>query len=267
MAIDNVIPASCSARIRWWAAPSPILLWFLALGAAWLLLYVFYAETITILINWLPLLGRGLLMNVLISVLAMAIGTVLGLVVGALELSPLGWVQSPARGYVQIFRNAPLLVLIFFTTYVFPFEVKIAGQYLPFPDWFKATIGLALPASAHIAEIFRGAVQSIPTPQWEASSSLAFTRSQTLRWIILPQCVKRALPPWMNLYAMITMSTTLASLVGVTELLEAAKNASNTVNRTDFTILVYLSVLSLFFVYCYPITRLTRRLEKRFAYH
>lgn len=252
-----------------WVAPavSPIALWLAALLAVWALLGHAYSETVAILWQWIPHLAAGLKMNVLISVLAIGLGTLLGLAVGGLELSHRRWVAAPARWYVQVFRNAPLLVLIFFTTYVFPFEIRVGSLYLPFPDWIKATIGLALPASAHIAEIFRGAVQSIPSAQWEASSSLAFSRAQTLRWIILPQCVKRVLPPWMNLYAMIAMSTTLASLVGVTELLESAKNASNTVNRTDFTILVYLAVLTLFFVYCYPITRLTKRLERRYSFH
>ncbi|MDR2452413.1 MAG: amino acid ABC transporter permease [Candidatus Accumulibacter sp.] len=216
---------------------------------------------------WLPLLASGLWMNILISVLAIGIGTVLGIIVGALELSRMRWVSAPARGYVQAFRNAPMLVLIFFATYVFPFEIQVGSLYLPFPDWIKATIGLALPASAHIAEIFRGAILSIASAQWEASASLGFSRARTLRWVILPQCVKRVLPPWMNLYAMITMSTTLASLVGVTELLEVARIASNTVNRTDFTIFVYLAVLTLFFLYCYPITRFTAHLEQKYAFH
>jgi polar amino acid transport system permease protein len=246
---------------------SPIILWLVAILAVWSVLGHYYGETLVLLWNWIPHLAKGLQMNVLMSVLAIGIGTLLGGLVGALELSHNRWINGTARGYVQVFRNAPLLVLIFFTTYVFPFEIHIGSLYLPFPDWIKATLGLALPASAHIAEILRGAIQSITSAQWEASASLGFSRPQTLRWIILPQCIKRVLPPWMNLYAMITMSTTLASLVGVTELLESAKNASNTVNQTDFTILVYLAILTLFFLYCYPITRLTRRLEQRYAFH
>jgi polar amino acid transport system permease protein len=246
---------------------SPIVLWAGVVALAWLALAHFYRDTVQILWAWAPHLANGLWMNILISVLAIAIGTVLGIVVGALELSRLRWIKALAMGYVQLFRNAPILVLIFFATYVFPFEIHLGSLYVPFPDWIKAMLGLALPASAHLAEIFRGAILSITSAQWEASASLGFSRSQTLRWVILPQCVKRVLPPWMNLYAMITMSTTLASLVGVTELLESAKNASNTVNRTDFTIIVYLAVLTLFFLYCYPITRFTARLERKYAFH
>lgn len=215
--------------------------------------------------RWLPYLAGGFAMNILISVLAMLLGTLAGVGLGALELAPLRVLRAPAVAYVQVFRNAPHLVLIFATTYIFPFEIVAFGHYLPFPDWIKAVIGLAIPASAHIAEITRGALQSIPTTQWEAAQGLGFSRLQALRWIILPQCVRRSLPPWMNLYASITMGTALASLVGVGELLHAATDASTAVRRDDFTILVYATVLLAFFLFCYPVARLTRRLERRFA--
>ena len=164
---------------------------------------------------------------------------------------------------MQLFRNAPVLVLIYFTTYVFPFEINLVSWTFPFPDWIKVVLGLALPASANVAEIFRGAIQSIPSAQWEAAQSLAFRRTQIFRLIVLPQCVRRMLPPWMNLYASITMSTSLASLVGVHDVVDTAQIASNTVARTDFTILVYFTLLALFFAYCYPIARATRALERR----
>jgi polar amino acid transport system permease protein len=227
-----------------------------------------HAHNVTLgaLITWAPALGKALWVNIEISLLAIALGTVAGLALGPLLLSPLRVARAATRWYVQVFRNAPLLVLIYFSTYVFPFEIPIGHHVLPFPDWFKVTLGLALPASANVAEIFRGAIQSIPHAQWDAARSLAFSRAQVFRSIILPQCVKRMLPPWMNLYASITMGTSLASLVGVHDLLDTAQVASNTVGRADFTVLVYFTVLGLFFVYCYPIARFTRHLEKRYAF-
>ncbi|KVK40736.1 amino acid ABC transporter [Agrobacterium sp. TS43] len=218
-----------------------------------------------VLLQWLPYLAKGFAMNVLISILAITIGTFIGVLLGIMELAPYRLVRAPALTYVQVFRNAPHLVLIFAATYIFPFEIVAFGNYIPFPDWIKAVVGLAIPASAHIAEITRGAIQSIPTAQWEAAQGLGFSRNQTLRWIILPQCVKRSLPPWMNLYASITMGTALASLVGVHELLHAATDASTAVQRNDFTVVVYLTVLMAFFLFCYPVSRFTQRLERRFA--
>jgi polar amino acid transport system permease protein len=223
-------------------------------------------EIFAALWQWAPALCVGLSQNILISVTAIALGTLAGLLVGALAMSPLAPLRLAARVWVQVFRNAPWLVLIYFTTYVFPFEIQLGSHYLPFPDWLKVTVGLALPASANVAEIFRGAIASIPSTQWEAARSLAFTRGQIFRSIILPQCFKRMLPPWMNLYAVVTMGTALSSLVGVHDLIDTAQIASNTVNLTGFTVLIYFSLLALFFAYCYPISRLTQRLERRYAF-
>lgn len=219
-------------------------------------------ETLSALLEWTPALFRGLWQNIQISLLAIALGTFLGLVIGALNFTPLRFLS---RIWVQIFRNVPWLVLIYFTTYIFPFELELFGSYYNFPDWLKVTIGLALPASANIAEVLRGAVSSIPTTQWEAARSLGFQRSQVFGLIILPQCFKRMLPPWMNLYAIITMGTSLASLVGVHDVIDVAQIASNTVNRIPFTVLIYFSLLVLFFAWCYPISRLTQRLERRYV--
>ena len=240
-----------------------LLLALVALGVAWAATGTTPAAVLA-LWHWSPALLRGLGMNIQISVLAMALGTVVGLVVGAVSLSPSALLRRVARAYVLLFRNAPILVLVYFTTYVFPFEVKVAGWYVPFPDWIKVVIGLGLPASANVAEIFRGAIQSIPSAQWEAAQSLAFRRTQIFRMIVLPQCVRRMLPSWMNLTASITMSTSLASLVGVHDLVDTATVASNTVASSDFTILVYFTLLALFFAYCYPIARWTRYLERRY---
>ncbi|MBB4238326.1 amino acid ABC transporter permease [Rhizobium esperanzae] len=216
------------------------------------------------LATWAPYLASGFMMNVIISLCAITLGTAVGALFGILQLAPYKLVRYPVVVYVQVFRNAPHLVLIFATTYIFPFEIVVAGNYLPFPDWLKAVIGLAIPASAYVAEITRGAILSIPTTQWEAAKGLGFSRSEALRWIILPQCLRRSLPPWMNILASITMGTSLASLVGVHELLHAATDASTSVRRLDFTIIAYIVVMAAFFTLCYPIARLTRRLERRF---
>jgi polar amino acid transport system permease protein len=195
-------------------------------------------ETLARFVEWAPALAHGFALNVLISIGAIAIGSVLGLTIGALALAH-SLPGRIAKLWVQAFRNAPWLVLVYFTTYVFPFE-----------------FALALPASANIAEVFRGAVASIPTTQWEAAGSLAFSRAQILLHIVLPQCIRRMLPPWMNVYAIIT-------LVGIHDLIDTAQVASSTVARSSFTVLSYLATLVIFFAYCYPISLLTRWLEKR----
>ncbi len=217
-----------------------------------------------LLVKWSPLLFKGILFNLLISVCAMAIGTIAGVMLGFARISLLRPVRGTSWVVVQFFRNAPWLVLLFFVMYLLPFEFHVGGVAIPFPDWIKATLGLALPIMANMAEIVRGAVQSIPTAQWEAARSLAFSRRETLWKIILPQCVKRMLPPWMNWYAILTMATTLASIVGVSEVMTITLRITNAEGRTDLLIPIYTYVLLMFFIYCYPISVLTRRLEARY---
>ena len=220
---------------------------------------------VALLIKWTPLLAKGFLFNLLISVLAMALGTLAGLLLGFARISLLAPVRGTSWLVVQFFRNSPWLVLLFFVMFLMPFELRIGGTTVPFPDWIKATLGLALPIMANFAEIVRGAVQSIPTAQWEAARSLAFSRRQTLWQIILPQCVKRMLPPWMNWYAILTMATTLASIVGVSDVMTITGRITAAEARTDLLIPIYSYVLLWFFLYCYPIALWTRRLEARYA--
>ena len=222
-------------------------------------------SVIDLLIKWTPLLATGFLFNLLISVFAMAIGTAAGVALGFARISLAAPVRGAAWIVVQFFRNAPWLVLLFFVMFLMPFELHLGGATIPFPDWIKATLGLALPIMANMAEIVRGAVQSIPTAQWEAARSLAFSRRQTLWKIILPQCIKRMLPPWMNWYAILTMATTLASIVGVSEVMTLTGRITNAEGRTDLLIPIYSYILLWFFVYCYPISLWTRRLEARYA--
>jgi len=145
--------------------------------------------------KWTPLLARGFVFNLAISFMAMTIGTLAGLFLGFAQISLLPPVKKGAFLATHFFRNAPWLVLLFYCMFLLPFQVTVFGVTIPIPDWTKATLGLALPVMANVSEIVRGAIQSIPTTQWEAAASLAFNRRQTLWMIIYPQCIKRMLPP------------------------------------------------------------------------
>ena len=215
--------------------------------------------------KWTPLLLRGFVFNLAISFVAMAVGTALGVLLGFGQLSLRRPVKRSAWLATHFFRNAPWLVLLFYCMFLLPFQIRVFGVTIPLPDWVKATLGLALPVMANVSEILRGAMQSIPTAQWESAASLAFSRRQTLWMIILPQCVKRMLPPWMNLYAILTMATVLASIVGVNEMMTLTRQALSAENRPGLLLSFYSYVLLWFFIYCYPIARWTVRLEARYA--
>lgn len=217
--------------------------------------------------KWIPfLVTKGFALNILISVLTMAIGTIAGVLLGLWQISPIPIVRKVAWSVTQAFRNSPWLVLLFIVMLAFPFEFTIAGVTIVVPDWMKAVFGLSLPIMANISEVVRGAIQSVPTGQWEASESLAFSRNQTLWRIILPQCFKRMIPPWMNWYAILTMATPLVSLLGVEELVTLSRQAmEGENNHPELLIPFYGFCLVIFFAYCYPIARWTISLERKFS--
>jgi polar amino acid transport system permease protein len=218
-----------------------------------------------VLWKWTPTLAEGFAFNILISIFSMAIGTVLGVLLGILQVSPGSLVRRTAWLVTQFFRNSPWLVLLFYCILLLPFEIEAFGFTIPFPGWIKAVIGLSLPVMAYMSEFMRGAIQSIPSGQWESAASLGFTRGQTMREIILPQTVKRVLPPWMNLYAILTMATPLVSIVGVNDVMALTRAVLSAEGRVDLLIPVYLYILCWFFIYCYPISAFTRRLERKYA--
>ena len=215
--------------------------------------------------KWTPVLLGGFLFNLAISAVAMSAGTLAGLFLGFAQISLLLPVKKGAWLTTHFFRNAPWLVLLFYCMFLLPFQISIFGVTIPIPDWIKATLGLSLPVMANVSEIVRGALQSIPTAQWESAASLAFNRRQTLWMIIFPQCIKRMLPPWMNLYAILTMATVLTSIVGVNEMMSLTRQALSAEDRSGLLLAFYSYVLFWFFLYCYPIARWTVRLEARYA--
>ena len=264
---DPMMMTRWLANLPWW---TPALL--LSLSLVWPAVASAQSnytmgEAFDALWRWLPFLTtKGFLFNVLISIFAMLIGTLLGAMLGLGQISLNKWVRRFAWFMTQLFRNSPWLVILFIVLLALPFEVRIFGTILTFPDWWKAVIGLSLPVMANISEIVRGAVASVPTAQWEASESLAFSRQQTLWRIILPQCFKRMIPPWMNWYAILTMATPLCSLLGVEEIVTLSRQAMESENnQPELLVPFYGYILLLFFLYCYPIAKMTQALERRYS--
>lgn len=221
-------------------------------------------DRVAVLLRWAPLVFQGFLFNILISFLSMALGTVIGAFAGIAQVSLLAPVRAASWGLTQFFRNAPWLVLLFYAMFLLPFELRMLDLTIAVPAWVKAVIGLSLPVAANVSEIVRGGIRSIPSGQWESAESLAFTRPQTMWMIILPQAYKRMIPPWMNLYAILTMATTLISVVGIQDGLTVTRAALVAEGRPELLMPMYLLLLLMFFAYCYPIARATQRLERIF---
>ncbi|MBK5571101.1 MAG: amino acid ABC transporter permease [Ensifer sp. SSB1] len=222
---------------------------------------------VSTLVDWMPFILKGFSLNLAMSLLAMIIATILGVILGLMQISEFAPIRWIAKFVTQVFRNSPWLVILFVVMLLVPFRLEVPGiGLLGLPDWTKATFAFSLPVMANISEIVRGAIASIPRGQWDSAESLAFTRLQSLRYVILPQCVKRSIPPWMNWYAILTLATPMASILGVEEAVNNAQAAMNAAgSKPEYLVPFYLFVMALFFLYIYPIALWTRKLEKTFA--
>jgi polar amino acid transport system permease protein len=205
----------------------------------------------------LPFLWQGLLVSLHVSALVVASSLVAGVLVGiGFAYGPL-WLRLLLRAYSDILRGTPLLVLIFSVYYLLPF----AGLNLqPFP---AAVLALAAFKTAHVGEIARGAIQSIAVGQTDAGKAIGLTFAQRLAYVILPQAVRRFLPPWINSVTDAVKGSALVSLVGIVDLMLAAQQV---IGRTYEPLPVYLLAAAIYFAINYSLSVASRRLEARFAY-
>ncbi len=205
----------------------------------------------------LPFLWSGLLMTLFVSAVVVVLSAIAGALFGVgLAYGPL-WLRVPLRIYSDILRGMPLLVVIFSIYYLLPF----AGLNLqPLP---AVLLALTLFKTAHVSEIARGAIQSIATGQIDAGKAVGLTFSQRLAYVVLPQAVRRFLPPWINSVTDAVKGSSLVSLVGIVDLMLAAQQV---IGRTYQPLPVYLLAAAMYFVINYSLSALSRRLEARYAY-
>ena len=208
-------------------------------------------------IRTLPFLWDGLLVTLQVSVLVVAASLVLGLAVGiGFAYGPL-WLRLLLRVYSDVLRGTPLLVLIFSIYYLLPL---IGMNLQPFP---AAVLALSAFKAAHVGEIARGAIGSIPRGQTDAGKAIGLTFGQRLAWVILPQAVRRFLPPWINSVTDTVKGSSLVSLVGIVDLMLAAQQV---IGRTYEPMPVYVLAAFMYFAINYALSVTSRRLEARFAY-
>lgn len=224
---------------------------------------IFDAAAWRALLPWTPLIISGFLVNILISIVSMVLGMFLGAVLGMLQFSRIHVVVNLARYVSLLFRNVPWLVAMFFAMYLIPFNIDVMDSYFSFPVWLKAAIALAIPAAGFFSEVVRGGIAYIPKTQWEAAEGLGFGFYRTVFFIIVPQSLKRMIPPTITLYASITLGTSLASVVGAQESLGLVLIILNVVQQPGIMFAAYAFVLLLFFVYIFPISLVARRMERR----
>lgn len=205
----------------------------------------------------LPFLWQGLLITLEVSALVVFFSLIAGIVLGVGIVYGPRWLYWPIRIYSDFFRGIPLLVLIFFMYYGLPlFRINLTNF---------ASVILALSAfkTAHVIEVVRGAIQSIPSGQTEAGKTIGLTFGQRLLYVIAPQAVRRFLPPWINAVVDTVKGSALVSLVGIVDLMLAIQQV---IGRTYVPMPLYILGAVMYFVINYSLSSASRRLETQFAY-
>jgi len=193
--------------------------------------------------------------TLILTALALGGGGVIGFLLALARVSIFKPLRILAGAYIQVIQGIPVLMILFLSFY----GLALLGFRLP--PLVAAGISMTVYASAYLAEIWRGSIQSVAKPQWEASESLAMTRMQQYRYVILPQAVRLSLPSTVGFAVQVVKNTSIASLIGFVELARAGQLVNN---ATFQPFRVFLVVAALYFVICYPLSLLSRRLERRF---
>jgi polar amino acid transport system permease protein len=177
-----------------------------------------------------------------------------GIVIAVLRVVPIAPLRWLAVLYIQVVQGTPLLVWLF----ALYFGLTIIG--LPVNAWIAAAVAFSLYGGAFLGEIWRGALVSIAKTQWEAGASLGLSFAEQLRYVIVPQSVRVAIPPTVGFLVQLIKNTSLAATIGLVELTREGQLTSAATFRP---FAVYLTVAALYFAMCFPLTQWSRSLERK----
>lgn len=202
-------------------------------------------------------IARNLLLaaplTLLLSAIAFAGGGMVGLLLLVTRIGPYKWAGTCVMLYVELFQSTPLLLQLFLVYYGLPMlGIEVSA-------WLAAAVCLTLYSSAYLTDIWRGSVEAIPRGQWDGSASLGLHYISQLRLVILPQAVRIAIPPTVGFLVQLVKSTALASILGYHELVRTAQILTN---ATFQPFLIFGLVALIYFAICFPLTSLSRKLER-----
>lgn len=190
--------------------------------------------------------------TLVLTLVASLLGGVLAMAIAIARVSSNRALREASRVYIGIIQGIPVLMVLFLSYY------GLAQAGFELPPIVAASMALSIYASAYLGDIWRGAIQSVHVQQWEASASLALTRAQQYRHVILPQSVKIALPPTVGFLVQLVKNTSIVSIVSVIELTRAGQLVNN-VTFEPFK--VFITVALIYLAICYPMSRFSRYLE------
>ena len=189
-----------------------------------------------------------------LSLIAFVGGAIGGLIVALSRTSDIPWLRRLSAAFIQLFQGTPLLLqlfLIFFGAPVIGFDIN---------PWVAAGVALVLNSSAFLGQIWRGCIEAIPRGQWEAADSLSLSYRDRMRDVVLPQAIRIAVAPTVGYMVQIIKGTSLAAIIGFTEVTRAGQ----IINNATFQPLVVFSVVAtIYFAMCWPLSLLAAAIERR----
>lgn len=204
--------------------------------------------------SFLPVLLRGAAVTLEVTATSGCVALFLAIVIGAARLSPLPVVRWAARAYIEILRGTSALIQLYYLFFILPF---LGIDITPMA---AATLGLGLTFSAYGSEIVRAGISGVDQGQWDAARALGMTNSLAFRRIIAPQAFVPMLAPFGNLLVELLKSTSLVSLITLTDLTFAG---SQVITSTGKPLQTWAAVLLLYFLMCFPLAQAVRSFEKR----
>jgi polar amino acid transport system permease protein len=212
----------------------------------------------TVIYFWMPQLLKGAKVTVGLTVTSAGAGLVLGFFLALGKMSKKFILNKLCGAYIFFFRGTPLLMQLFFIYYALP---QIFPPFTVKSRFLSAFTAFALNSAAYCAEIIRAAIQSIDKGQFEASRVLGLSRAQTMRYVIIPQSVRRLIPPVGNEFIMMLKDASLVSMIALVDITRAMNNIFNSTSSA----LVYIPALALYLIITAVFTFIFQKLEKKYT--
>jgi len=212
----------------------------------------------TIVISWTPQLLRGARVTIALTVSAVSAGLILSLFLALGKMSKNVLINKICSAYVFFFRGTPLLMQLYFVYYALPMilpALTINSRFL------AAFIAYSLNAGAYCAEIIRAAIQSIDKGQFEASRALGLSYAQTMRLVIIPQSIRRLIPPVGNEFIMMLKDASLVSMIALVDITKATRNIEGSTRSA----LVYIPAMILYLIITAVFSYVFRKAENKYS--
>jgi len=214
--------------------------------------------------SWIPALLRGARITIALTICAMSAGIVLSLFIALGKMSRIKILNKVCTVYTFLFRGTPLLMQIYFIYYALPMmstSFLINTGSAEVDRFIYAFIAYSLNMAAYCAEIIRAAIQSIDKGQFEASRSLGLTYAQTMKLVIIPQSIRRLIPPVGNEFILMLKDVSLVSMIALVDITRATR----TIESSTRSPLVYIPAMILYLIITAAFTYIFRRLEKKYS--